>query len=175
MEIPNRIRLQLKKPLGRLQKDFGGIKELASGHRIISIGDVCTLGLLSIGVRPHLAVFDYRFMRNRLDSGMIRILQVHFRKPKRYRNPAGTLSWRLLRDAKALLREGGAILIEGEEDLTALAFIKNAGKKDVIIYGQPDAGIVIVKEDRKLKGKIERWLSASSAALGHEVKRDKSE
>lgn len=175
MKIPESVRARLKKPLGRLQKDFSGIRRLSQGHRIISIGDVCTLGLLAMGIRPHLAVFDHRFMRRPLDSGMVRVLGMHFRKPKRYRNPAGTLSGKIADDAGMLMSRGGAVLIDGEEDLTALAFIRKAGKKDVIIYGQPHEGLVIVRPDAKIKRKIERWLSAPAAVLRHEVKRKERE
>jgi uncharacterized protein (UPF0218 family) len=136
--------------------------------RVISIGDVCTLGLLAMGIRPHLAVFDHRYMRNELDPGFVKILALNYPKARRMSNPAGTLSEDILRNAGKLMEEGGAVLIEGEEDLTALAFIKSAGKKDLIVYGQPNEGMVIVLSDEKVKKKIEKWLAAAMS-LGHEV------
>lgn len=172
MKIPERTRAELRKPLGQVQKDFRKIKALSRNHRIIVVGDVCTLGLLAAGIRPHVAVYDHRFMRQRLDSGMVGILAVHFKNPKKYANPAGTLSEKILRDAPKLLEKGGAVLIAGEEDLTALAFILAAGPRDRVVYGQPHEGLVLVKPDRKIKKKIEGWLS-SAMALGHEIKRDK--
>jgi len=45
-----------------------------------------------------------------------------------------------------------------------------AGEKDIIVYGQPGRGIVVVRPDLKLKKKVKGWLSA--AALGHEIERD---
>lgn len=161
MEISEQVKKSLKKPLGELQADFREIKRLSTGHRIISIGDICTLGILAMGIRPHLAVFDYRYMRNDLDPGLISILKFHFKNPKKYQNKAGTLSDEIIRDAKGLIEEGGAVLIEGEEDLTALAFIKSAGEKDIIIYGQPEKGIVIVVPGKEIKKKIDELLSLS--------------
>jgi GTP-dependent dephospho-CoA kinase len=161
MKISASVKAKLKKPLGSLERDFRRIKTLSRSHRITSVGDICTLSLLALGVRPHLAVFDHQFMRKKLDSGMVSMLDTHFGRARRYRNPAGTLSERIVKDAKRLLAEGGAVLIDGEEDLTALAFIMAAGKKDIIIYGQPHRGMVIVKPDGKLKKKIEGWLAAS--------------
>lgn len=171
MRIPESVKAKLKKPLGSLEHDFRMIKRLSHGHRIISVGDICTLSLLALGVKPHLAVFDHRFMRQKLDSGMVSRLKLHFGRARRYRNPAGTLSEKIVKDAKRLLREGGAVLIDGEEDLTALAFIAAGGKKDIIIYGQPHRGLVIVRHDAKLKKKIEGWLATAAGALGHKVKR----
>ncbi len=169
MIIPPAVKEQLKKPLGRLQTDFRLVKKLSRKRRVIAVGDVCTLSLLAMGIRPHLAVFDHLFMRHRLDPGMVRILALHFPRQKRYRNPAGTLSERLLRDAGRLIQEGGAVLIDGEEDLTALAFIRAAGEEDVVVYGQPHSGMVVVVPDKRIKKKIDGWLSAASTALGHEV------
>jgi len=171
VKIPGRIREELRKPLGQVQKDFRKIKELSRNHRVIVVGDVCTLGLLAAGIRPYLAVYDHRFMRQRLDSGMVSILAVHFKNPKKYDNPAGTLSERIVKDAPKLLKEGGAVLIRGEEDLTALAFILAAGPRDLVVYGQPHEGLVLVKPNGKIKKKIKGWL-ASAVALGHEIKRD---
>jgi len=161
MRIPEQVRKELKKPLGTLHSDFSKIRELSRTHRIVSVGDVCTLGLLAMGIRPHLAVFDHLFMRRRLKPGMIRILELHFKAPKKYKNMPGTLSEAILSKAPGMLDEGGAVLIDGEEDLTALAFILAAGKNDIIIYGQPDEGMVVVKPDKKLKDKIEGWLKLS--------------
>src|SRR4029453_8558056 len=145
MLIPESVRKSLKQPLGELQTDFRGIRALSQKHRIISIGDVCTLGLLAMGIKPHLAVFDHLFMRKELDPAMVRILELQFPEPKGYKNPAGTLSEALLEDGGRLLEGGGAVLIDGEEDLTALAFVMAAAEDDVIIYGQPNEGLVVVR------------------------------
>lgn len=172
MKIPPHVRAELKKPLGELQENFRKIKALSRNHRIIAVGDVCTLGLLAAGIRPHLAVYDHQFMRQRLDSGMVNILAVHFRNPKKYSNPAGSLSEKIVQDAPKLIESGGAVLIKGEEDLTALAFIMAGGQRDIVIYGQPHRGLVLVRPEARIKKKIGKWL-ASAVALGHKIKRDK--
>lgn len=159
--ISESVKNSLKVPLGRLYRKF---PEKLSGRRIISIGDVCTLDLLWAGITPHLAVYDYRSMRRPLGRAEQNMLKSIYRNPRKYRNPAGTVSDRLLRDAGKLIHEGGAVLIAGEEDLTALAFILGAGENDLVVYGQPNEGLVVVMPDEKLKRKIEKWL-ASSASL----------
>jgi uncharacterized protein (UPF0218 family) len=158
MQIPEDVREALKKPLGALHRDFREIRKLSHSRRIISVGDVCTLGLLAMGIKPHLAVFDHLFMRRPLDPGMLRVLELHYRKPARYSNPPGTLSEKVVIDAPMLLSSGGGVLIDGEEDLTALAFILAAGPRDVIVYGQPGEGMVVVIPDKTLKTKIAGWL-----------------
>jgi uncharacterized protein (UPF0218 family) len=168
MDIPEKTRKELKRPLGELHLDFRRIRELSSGKKVISIGDVCTLGLLAMGIRPHLAVFDHKYMRHELAPEFTRILDSNYPEPVRISNPAGTLSEEILENAEKLMETGGAVLIDGEEDLTALAFIKNATDDYVIVYGQPNEGMVVVIPDNKIKKKIEKWL-ASSMPLGHEV------
>lgn len=158
MRINEEFRNELKKPIGKVYNDFKEIKKLGKTHRIIVIGDICTLGMLGMGIKPHLAVFDHLYMRHRLAPTMLRILELHFKKPKRYKNAPGTLSEKILSNAPMLLKEGGAVLVDGEEDLTALAFILAAGKKDIIVYGQPNEGMVVVKPDKKLKERIRKKL-----------------
>jgi uncharacterized protein (UPF0218 family) len=175
MIIPPSVKESLRKPMGALHTDFRQVKKLSRTNRIISVGDVCTLGLLAAGIIPHLAVFDHMSMRRRLDQGMVRVLDHQFPRQRRYRNPPGTISERLLKDAPALIRKGGGILIDGEEDLTALAFIRSAGPGYVVVYGQPGAGIVIVKPEARIKRRIGKLLSASAAALGHEIEGDEGE
>ncbi|VVC04104.1 Uncharacterised protein [Candidatus Bilamarchaeum dharawalense] len=172
MNIPDEIKNELKKPLGRLVQ-IQEMKEISLSKKIISVGDVCTLNLISIGITPHLAVFDHIYMRKNLDPESVRILHTKFSKPKKYKNPPGTLSNRIINDAKKLIENGGAVLIDGEEDLTALAFILAANENYVVVYGQPNEGMILVEPEKGIKKKIEKLISA--AALGHEIKSDESE
>ncbi len=160
MKISEKSRQMLKSPLGEVTTDFKKIKELSKDHRIISVGDICTLSLLSFQIEPHLAVIDFKSKRTGIDGGLSGILKSRYPDPKRIRNESGTISDEILANAGTLLEEGGAIVIDGEEDLTALAFIMAAKEKDLIVYGQPDSGIVIVFPDRKTKEKVTLLLSS---------------
>ena len=161
MRIPENIKKELKHPLGELHIDFRKIRKLSSSRRIISIGDVCTLGLLAMGIKPHLAVFDHKYMRNDLEEGVISILKRNYPEARKMSNPPGTLSEEIIEQAGSMIENGGALQIEGEEDLTALAFILKGGKNDLIVYGQPNEGMVVVVPNEKVKKKIEKWLAAA--------------
>ncbi len=156
VEIPESVREKLKAPLGEVALDLSALA--GSKDRIIAIGDVCAAALLDAGIRPHLAVFDFRSKRRDADPQVVAKLRSAYPNPKKYQNPAGTLSDRLLHDAPRLMENGGGVLIAGEEDLTALAFILSAGAGFVIVYGQPDVGAVIVRPDEELKKRIRGWL-----------------
>ncbi|MEM2908957.1 MAG: DUF359 domain-containing protein [Candidatus Bilamarchaeaceae archaeon] len=165
--LPDYLRKQLKKPLGRLQRLSPRIA--AAGRKIVCIGDQTTLNLLDLGVRPHLAVCDFRIKRKTIrKKERDRIIRA-FKLVGRYSNPPGTLSKSLLKDAKILLRKGGLLRIQGEEDLTALAFITAGSKQYLVLYGQPDKGVVVIKpENKKIRKKIERILTS---AFCHKIQR----
>ena len=166
--IPEDVKKQLKKPLGKLYRSVLFLKKIGK-KRIISVGDDTTLALLESGITPHLAVFDFKVMRKRIAKKQQKILLSSFRKIRKYKNPKGTLSNYILKNAKKLIREGGAVLISGEEDLVTLALIMDAKKDDIILYGQPKKGVVKVSPDKRLKNKVRKMLSAAGA-LGHKVK-----
>ena len=114
MRIPEQVRQELKQPLGEVHTDFTSIRQLAKTYRIISIGDICTLSLLAMGIRPHLAVFDFRYMRKKLDSGLVSILRLNFKDPKGYLNPAGTISEKVIRwMGRSFLSRQNSHLVQG--------------------------------------------------------------
>ncbi len=158
MIISKETRIKLKKPLGKLYQSLEIVKLLSKKSKIISVGDICTLALLCIGVRPHLAVFDFKYMRQALPSGMAAIIKREFKDVININNKAGTISEELVKKAKSIMKKGGAIKINGEEDLTALVFIKYAEKNMIIVYGQPNEGIVVVKPDKKTKKLVDGLL-----------------
>jgi len=158
--LDDEIKNQLKKPLGKVYEDANAIVKMIRGKRVISVGDVCTIALLDAGVIPHLAVFDYKFQRTKLKTQDLKTLKSQYPKPKIYNNPAGTISDKIIADAAKLLEAGGAILIDGEEDLTALAFIIVARIGDILIYGQPKVGIVLIRINEKIKERTRKFLSA---------------
>ena len=160
VRISDNARMELKKPLGRLIANPSELPMIIGEHRIISVGDICTLTLLELGIMPHLAVYDYRYQRMDLEENKVERLKSNFPNPKTFSNPPGTISDELMGLAQGLLAEGGAILIDGEDDLTALVFISAASKDYLILYGQPDEGIVVVKPDKETKEKIRKILES---------------
>ena len=168
VDIPEKIKEKLRIPVGSLETDPVRIKKMCAGSRVIAVGDICVLEMLKVCVIPHLAVFDFVSKRQPLDSSLRKELERQFPNPVRYKNPKGTLSEKLIDDAPALIERGGAVLIDGEEDLTTLAFILGAKDGDTVVYGQPDKGMVVVKVDKKIKDKVRKLISAARA-LGHEI------
>lgn len=140
--IPEDIKNQLKAPWGELhQTDY--LNSIKS-EKIISVGDVSTLNCINNGIKPYIAVFDFRFMRKELEEEKKKILNTAFPRTIKIKNEPGTISIEFVELAKKLMRNGGAVLVEGEEDLTALVFMA-FNTNFYIIYGQPKEGMVVVK------------------------------
>ena len=47
------------------------------------------------------------------------------------------------------------IIVDGEEDLAALAAIKTAPENSIVFYGQPGEGLVKVCVDEKIKEEVQ--------------------
>ena len=157
-----KLRKTLRKPMGRVTS----IDKIRTDRKLIAVGDETTLNLIEKGTKPHLAICDFRIKRKKISRKMKHKITKSFKKAGTCRNRHGTLSLYLLKNAKKYLKKGGLLEIEGEEDITALAFILNGNKNYLVLYGQPDRGVVSVKPE-KAKEKAKKILGA---ALGHKVK-----
>jgi len=130
---------------------------------MISVGDETTLNLINAGIKPYLAVCDFKIKRARISKADRNKIISAFGSVRRvYKNPAGTLSSLLLDNAAEEIKKGGLIRIIGEEDITALVFMLCAGRDYLVLYGQPDKGLVAVEpEKNKLKKRIKKLLGTS--------------
>lgn len=151
----DRLRAILKEPLGMLLRGGGGseyaevaklIEEEGIGF-LISVGDVVSKDLVEKGIDPNVRIVDGRIMRKDAD-----VVHRRHRRTFRARNPPGMIgfpAWGAIRDAISC--GGGLVLIDGEEDLLALPAILEAPEGALVIYGQPNEGIVVVKVDKASK------------------------
>ena len=76
-------------------------------------------------------------------------------------SPAGTLTrdvWVALDEA---FKAGERVRIDilGEEDLAALAAIDLAPEGTAVLYGMPDAGVVLVRVDARAKAAVQGMLA----------------
>lgn len=149
--IPRELRGFFKKPFGELYAGEGmeaalKVKEQLKGEKLIIVGDVTLRNMLSLGVKPDLAIVDLKTKRGAEEA------QEPGGRVVRARNPAGMISrelWECIHEA--VEHPGTLILVEGEEDLAVLPCILEADWGTVILYGQPDEGIVLVRVDEEKK------------------------
>lgn len=166
VRLTEELRGTLKKPLGQA----GPLETLlpkAMGKKIIAVGDQVVFNLLRKGIRPHLSVFDFRTRREEVGGEVRELLEKEYPEPHRISNEPGTVSEALFLLAPSLIEAGGAVLVEGEEDLAALPFIYFLKKEFVVLYGQPGEGCVLVEyngEGRKRIKEMAGKLGLASLA-----------
>ena len=163
MILPENLRIELKTPLGRLvlesdpnQEEI--IRETYANSLIITVGDATTEKLLKMGLIPFLQIIDgqeKRIKRNVPESELI----------KTYldcQNSPGEISQKsisIIRDAfdsKPPIR----ITVNGEEDLLVIPVCLHAPENCVVMYGQPNEGLVIVHINHEIKEKVQKIVNS---------------
>ncbi len=154
--LPKRLRVQLKKPFGKLLKgDEDEVGHLLKKNlrvqkptMIISVGDKVTSTFNSLGVIPNLFIYDGKTKRNK-------VLKTCFKCAiaLNVKNPAGMITEEALNLVKLALKSNVTVglRVDGEEDLLTLPVIRYAPIGALVAYGQPDEGIVIVKVTKNKK------------------------
>jgi GTP-dependent dephospho-CoA kinase len=158
--LPEGLRPKLAAPLGRLfpGREVGGreFMELVTGAKlVVTVGDKVTETFGKLGRVPDVQVVDSK--ENRKGREPPEVPYVHLIKVA---NPAGTLSTEAIQGVVSAL--GGSkparVLVEGEEDLTAVPVIAYAPDSSVVFYGQPGEGIVAVTVDAASRKKSKAIL-----------------
>ena len=152
--LPSSLRERLAKPIGKLFKDEetngeAFRAELKKASFVITVGDRVTERIAELGRIPGVQVVDGR--ERRVER---RMPDVHYTRLIRVRNPPGTITNEALGGiAEAVKEREGPVrvLVEGEEDLLAIAAVASAPISSSIYYGQPLVGVVLVRVDRAAK------------------------
>jgi hypothetical protein len=163
VHLPEKLRNNLKKPLGVLLKDADTSKEnilknIPVGSFIISVGDATTEKLIKYGIIPSLQIVDgleKRFKRKPPSSGV--------KTEVTCINPAAEITKESI-DAikKAIQSPPARIMVIGEEDLLVLPVCTLAPQNAVVLYGQPNEGLVIVQINSEIRNKAQEIMDAMS-------------
>ena len=137
---------EFKKPLGKLYAEFeDAIPIIKEASFLISVGDQTTKNLVDNDLIPDLGIIDNRIQRKDHNHDIIRTENI-----LRADNPAGTITknlWETIESAVSLIledKEKRIIEVKGEEDLSVLPCLLVAPEDAVILYGQPNEGLVFV-------------------------------
>lgn len=162
----------LKKPFGELIKQEEISKQkinslVKDSKVLITVGDATTEKIISFGLTPDLSIIDCVERRIRRTESKILELKTFFlttTKFKQYqcKNPKGTITKEAYITIKKILMKGeqAIIVIDGEEDMLALAVFALAPLDSVVFYGQPLEGLVSVKINAKIKNKSRHLLDS---------------
>ena len=163
--LPPALQDELKEPLGELVR--GEIPEpylrvlplLREAPFLITVGDVVTENVIRLGVYPSVAIYDHRTKRKAYNPSVGS--EAVFLTVK---NPPGTITKALLNAVRKGVEIAGRgrrvhIKVNGEEDLAAIPAVLYAPLGSVVLYGQPDEGVVLIKVTPECKRRCARILA----------------
>lgn len=174
--LPEEMREELKRPLGLLiegdpNETVRKLEEIYSFMKppmLASVGDFVSRNLLAHCLEPDIIVFDGRIMRRDVEP-----IEPKGRFEIRTRNRPGMIeegAWEALGKAVKLKRRV-AVLVEGEEDLLVIPLISLMPLGSMIVYGQPNVGVVMIEVDRKMK----EWAEGFIARMGRSGDEDEGD
>jgi len=180
IELPIELRPLMKKPFGKLYVGNGSdtiekfVGELASSTKLISVGDVTTFHLLEAGIFPEICIVDNRTKRKPVARHVSTRNMDNVYEKISVENPAGIITDELIKTlCEAFTSEKPIrIFVKGEEDLATLPVILLAPLGAVVLYGQPDEGVVFVKVTEEKKREI-RTLFEKLISENHNYELDK--
>jgi hypothetical protein len=163
LQLPDDLRDQLKNPLGNLISDSDPnkeniIKEIPAESILITVGDRTTENMLQFGLKPQIQIIDGLEKRNQrivpTDDAVNTNLSC--------RNPPGEITEESIQVIqKAFSSEPPVrITVDGEEDLLVLPVCISAPENSVVMYGQPNEGLVIVHITPEIRAKVQKILDA---------------
>ena len=111
--------------------------------------------MLDEGIIPDIGIVDNMIEREPSDHEIC-----YDNVTLKTKNPSGTITdqlWKTIKEGFSLVEKAGynvLIVVEGEEDLSAIPCIVMAPSGSLIFYGQPGEGVVLCEVD-KMKEKAE--------------------
>lgn len=159
-KLPASLREKLKVPLGILICEDDTSKEnilarIPQGSYLITVGDATTEKMLNFGIIPSLQIVDglEKRSKRRVPEGGAK--RMHCENP-----PAHITQKSVDTIKEAFLSEMPVqILVNGEEDLLVIPACIHAPENSVVLYGQPDEGLVVVRVTREIRNKAKSILS----------------
>ncbi len=160
-EVPRRLELENR---SRLQTPKGDVFNVQDGppevrvvkrlneenpHPVIAVGDVTCDTLSKQGYTPDVSIVDGITKRGLFEGDFSGEVEYHIYNPAAVLYPE---AWSVV-DTAIYDRKKSLIIVDGEEDLMGFPAVLLAPNGAVMVYGQPDVGIVwvpVTEENKKL-------------------------
>jgi len=160
VKLPDSLRDQLKIPLGVLlpigQDNKRNIqKYLSDDSFIITVGDRTTEKMIDFDLIPSLQIIDG--LEKRIKRDIIKLGNAFELKID---NPAAEITLESIEIIKKAFTMHSPIrlTVNGEEDLLVLPVCIHAPENSVILYGQPNKGLVLVQITTEIRNKAQALL-----------------
>jgi len=162
LKLPENLREDLKIPLGDLINDIDvnnkNIQTKINPKSVlITVGDRTTENMLQLGLKPQIQIIDGLEKRNQRIVSTDDAVNTNLS----CRNPPGEITKESIQVIqKAFSSEPPVrITVDGEEDLLVLPVCIAAPENSVVMYGQPNEGLVIVHVTPEIRAKVQKILN----------------
>ena len=163
MDLSETLREELKTPLGKLIKDSNSdkeqiIKKIYSEKIVVTVGDATSELLIKMGLIPFLQIVDGKEKRHERDLPISDSVVTTMN----CKNPAGEITQQSMDTIKKSLdsKPPIRIIVDGEEDLLVMPVCLFAPENCVVMYGQPDEGLVIVEITSQIRQKVQNIVNS---------------
>jgi len=163
LRLTKELRKICSKPYGKLysgseKEVFFEIKGIIKNKLFACVGDAVSYYSLKNGLKPNILVIDGKIRREKINN---KILSEIYKltagyKEIKVKNPPGHVTEELVctihRIVPMLSARKYRIFVDGEEDLSVIPLSLFMPENSIILYGQPDEGVVVLtlKKERKI-------------------------
>jgi uncharacterized protein (UPF0218 family) len=156
-------REKLKTPLGELiigEPDhcIGMLKvvlEVEKPELLILVGDTISRTAIQSGIKPSVIIIDGMEKRR---PGILFPVSAEILQTQNRPGCIEQGAWKMVQ--RAIQTGIGAVLVDGEEDLLVLPAVMVAPLGSIVVYGQPNEGIVLVRVNSERKLEVQAFLDA---------------
>jgi len=160
--LPDNLRDELKIPLGKLilnnsSKKEDYIRKIYSEKVVITVGDATSELLLQLGLIPLLHIIDGQEKREKRSLPLANAINTEMT----VKNNPGEISTETFNLVKSIFKEKPPIrlVVDGEEDLLVLPVCLFAPENSVVMYGQPNEGLVIAEITSEVRDKVQKIVN----------------
>jgi len=161
LKLTEDIRAQLKTPFGDLIHDNDTNKESIIKHFfaesiVITVGDRTTENILQLGLNPQVQIIDCLEKRGKRSAPINGDINTKLS----CKNPSGEITEESIQVIKKAFSSEPPvrIIVDGEEDLLVIPVCILAPENSVVMYGQPNEGLVIVEITPEIRAKVQKIL-----------------
>ncbi|NOY10552.1 MAG: DUF359 domain-containing protein [Archaeoglobi archaeon] len=166
LRVTEKLREELSVPFGRLYEGRGPelvkrIEEIRQAKLLATIGDLVSLFTFQAGFEPDIVVIDFKTERRELGDSFESDIMAFLRDYRivRVENPQGHVTEELVRALREGISAGRTcVIVDGEEDMSALPLALLLPEGSVILYGIPSRGIAAYTVDEEGKVLISRMV-----------------
>ena len=160
MKLPDSKRDSFKNPLGVLLREEIADKKhileyITDDSYVITVGDRTTEKMIEFGIIPSLQIIDGIEKREKRDS-----IKLENCIELTVDNPPAEITIQSIEVIKKAftMTSPVRIMVNGEEDLLVIPVCIHAPDNAVVMYGQPNQGLVIVQVTTEIRNKTQKLL-----------------